>query len=69
MINHSALEDLAVNLFVDGAPGKSRGEGTFAVVNPSTGQRLFQLPAGCEEDVDLADSTRSVTRPSIAVGA
>jgi len=43
-----------VEPFVEGAPSRSQSEATVAVTNPSTGQRLLTIPAGCEADVERA---------------
>lgn len=42
--------------FLNGVPSKSESEETVDVINPSNGQRLFTIPAGCEADVDRAVS-------------
>lgn len=43
-----------VGPFLDGAPSRSQSNRTVDVLNPSNGQRLFAIPAGCEMDVARA---------------
>jgi acyl-CoA reductase-like NAD-dependent aldehyde dehydrogenase len=50
----AVADSLIVNLLVDGALSTSGSEATVEVFNPSNGQRLFSIPAGCEADVDRA---------------
>lgn len=40
--------------FVDGAPARSDGDKGIDVINPSTGRRLFRMPAGSESDANRA---------------
>jgi acyl-CoA reductase-like NAD-dependent aldehyde dehydrogenase len=40
--------------FIEGVSSKSDVDATFEVINPSIGQRLMSIPAGCEGDVDRA---------------
>lgn len=39
-----------VDLFIDGELSNSLSERSVEVTNPSNGERLFYIPAGCEED-------------------
>jgi acyl-CoA reductase-like NAD-dependent aldehyde dehydrogenase len=43
-----------VTSFVDGVPLDSASPARIQVTNPSNGQPLFSIPAGCEADVDRA---------------
>lgn len=40
--------------FIDGAPSNSGSDVTVEVINPSNGQRLLSIPAGCNDDVNRA---------------
>ena len=44
----------AVAPFLDGALSRSDSHETVEVINPSDGQRLLMIPAGCEADVECA---------------
>jgi acyl-CoA reductase-like NAD-dependent aldehyde dehydrogenase len=44
----------AVEPFLDGALSKTESETSVEVINPSNGQRLLEIPAGCEVDVNRA---------------
>lgn len=46
--------DLEVAPFIDGASSHSANEEMIKVFNPSNGQQLLSIPAGCETDVDRA---------------
>jgi acyl-CoA reductase-like NAD-dependent aldehyde dehydrogenase len=47
----------SVGPFVDGVLEESDNQATVDVVNPSTGQRLISIPAGCDADVRRAVSS------------
>lgn len=46
--------DQAVVPFFDGEFSRSESESTVDVINPSIGERILQIPAGCEADVNRA---------------
>jgi acyl-CoA reductase-like NAD-dependent aldehyde dehydrogenase len=50
-VDHSAK---AVAPFIDGERIDSLSSAAFDVINPSNGRRLMAIPAGCEEDVNVA---------------
>ena len=52
-MSSTAAEEV-LDLFLEGAPGKSSCESTLDVINPSTGTRCLSIPLGCDEDVDRA---------------
>lgn len=60
--------------FVNGTPRRSGSDATVGVRNPSNGQPLFDIPAGCDSDADQAvesareafeDGRWSETAPSV----
>lgn len=47
-------KSIVIGPFVDGEVAESVSDAQIDVVNPSSGQRSFSIPSGCEADVDLA---------------
>lgn len=48
------LIEQVVTPFIDGTLSKSLSDASIDVVNPSNGQRIISIPAGCDADVDRA---------------
>ena len=55
------MEDIVVAPFLDGVLAASGDKSVVDVTNPSTGQRAFSIPAGCEVDVDRAVASSRAT--------
>ena len=56
----TVLPEASNTLFINGQWRKSRTGRTFAVDNPSTGERLFELAdAGAEDAIDALDAVSS----------
>jgi acyl-CoA reductase-like NAD-dependent aldehyde dehydrogenase len=53
-MSYSNLTSPLVAPFIEGVSVQSRASGRHSVINPSSGGRLFEIPSGCEEDVDQA---------------
>ncbi len=54
MIAASSGDSCAVEPFVDGEFCRSYSEARHEVINPSTGERYFWIPRGCDADVERA---------------
>jgi acyl-CoA reductase-like NAD-dependent aldehyde dehydrogenase len=54
VLTHVRLGDGAVAPFLDGSLSTSDSDGSFEVIDPSTGRHRHSIPLGCEADVNRA---------------